>query len=62
MLAISSILPRVFLPAYRPLYDTYLGSIKSQVDEVTWASWWAEGKALSQEEVSMLVLDATSSI
>jgi hypothetical protein len=47
--------------AYRPLYDAYLGGIKSQVDEATWASWWAEGKTLSQEEVSRLVLDATSS-
>jgi predicted ATPase len=42
--------------AYRPLYDAYLGSIKSQVDETTWATWWAEGKALSQEEMSSLCL------
>ena len=42
--------------AYRPLYDAYLGSIKSQVDETTWATWWAEGKVLSQEEMSTLCL------
>ena len=46
--------------AYRPLYEAYLGGIKSQVDEATWDSWWAEGKALSQEEISMLVLDTPS--
>ena len=45
--------------AYRPLYDVYLGSLKSQVDETTWETWWAEGKALSQEEVSTLALSAS---
>ena len=48
------------LPAsYRPLYDAYLGSLKSQVEETTWETWWAEGKALSQEEISVLVLAAS---
>lgn len=42
--------------AYRPLYDAYLSIMKAQVDEITWQAWWAEGKALSQEEVSALVL------
>ncbi len=42
--------------AYRPLYDAYLGSLKSQVDETTWEKWWTEGKALSQEEMSALAL------
>ena len=46
--------------AYRPLYEAYLGGIKSQVASSTWDSWWAEGKALSQEEISMLVLDTPS--
>jgi len=46
--------------AYRPLYETYLASCKSQVDETTWETWWAEGKALSQEEVSKLALDAST--
>ncbi len=45
--------------AYRPLYDTYLNSFKSQVDEATWETWWAEGEALSQEEVSTLALTAS---
>jgi len=45
--------------AYCPLYDVYLGSLKSQVDETTWETWWAEGKALSQEEVSTLALAAS---
>ncbi len=45
--------------AYCPLYDTYLGSLKSQVDETTWQTWWAEGKALSQEEMSRLALAAS---
>ena len=45
--------------AYRPLYDAYLGSLKSQVDETTWQTWWAEGKALSQEEMSRLALAAS---
>ena len=48
--------------AYRPLYNAYLGNIKSQVDEVTWEMWWAEGKALSQEEVSTLALTAITEI
>jgi len=45
--------------AYRPLYDAYLGSLKSQVDETAWETWWAEGKALSQEEVCTLALTAS---
>ncbi|TMC16113.1 MAG: tetratricopeptide repeat protein [Chloroflexi bacterium] len=45
--------------AYRPLYDAYLGSLKSQVDETTWEKWWTEGKALSQEEMSALALTAS---
>ncbi len=45
--------------AYSPLYDAYLGSLKSQVDETTWEAWWAEGKALSQEEVCTLALTAS---
>src|SRR2546421_3109510 len=45
--------------AYRPLYDAYLGSLKSQVDETTWERWWAEGKFLSQEEISALALTAS---
>ncbi len=45
--------------AYRPLYDAYLGSLKSQVDETSWEIWWAEGRALSQEEVSTLALAAS---
>jgi predicted ATPase len=45
--------------AYGPLYSAYLGGIKSQVDEATWETWWAEGRALTQEEVSKLALDAS---
>jgi len=45
--------------AYRPIYDAYLGGLKSQVDETTWETWWAEGKALSQEEVCTLALVAS---
>ncbi len=48
--------------AYRPLYETYLASCKSQVDETTWETWWAKGKALSPEEVSKLALDASEGI
>ncbi len=44
---------------YRPLYDAYLGILKSQVDETTWETWWAEGKALSQDEVCTLALAAS---
>jgi tetratricopeptide (TPR) repeat protein len=46
--------------AYGPIYHAYLGNIKSQVDETTWGTWWAEGKALSQEELSTLVLTASA--
>ncbi len=46
--------------AYGPLYHAYLGNIKSQVDEKTWETWWAEGKALSLEELSALVLTASA--
>ena len=45
--------------AYRPLYDAYLGGLKSRVDKTIWEEWWVEGKALSQEEVSMLALAAS---
>ena len=45
--------------AYGPLYHAYLNTIKSQVDETTWDGWWAEGKSLSAEEVTRLVLDAS---
>jgi tetratricopeptide (TPR) repeat protein len=44
---------------YRPLYDVYLGNIKSQVDQATWETWWTEGKALTQEEVTALALTAS---
>jgi hypothetical protein len=43
-------------------HNAYLGNIKSQVDETTWETWWAEGKALSQEEVSTLALTAITEI
>jgi predicted ATPase len=46
--------------AYRPLYATYIGYIKEQVDEVAWQSWWEEGKALSPQAISELVLAASS--
>jgi len=45
--------------AYRPLYDAYLGNLKSQVEETTWETWWAEGKAFSQEEIGALALAAS---
>jgi hypothetical protein len=45
--------------AYRPLYESYLGSIKSQVDATTWETWWTEGKALAEEEVFALVVAAS---
>ncbi len=45
--------------AYRPLYHAYLGGLKSQVDETTWETWWAEGKALSLDELSALALAAS---
>ena len=48
--------------AYGPLYNAYLGSIKFQTDEATWETWWAEGKALSQEEVTKLALEASEGI
>ena len=48
--------------AYGPLYIAYLSSIKSQVDESDWAVWWAEGKALSAEEVTQLVLEASEGL
>ncbi|HEY5002872.1 MAG TPA: NB-ARC domain-containing protein [Ktedonobacteraceae bacterium] len=44
--------------AYQPLYNAYLDGLKSQVDEAQWQTWWAEGKALSPEEVSTLALEA----
>lgn len=46
--------------AYRRLYDAYLGSLKSQVDETIWERWWAEGKDLSEEEASALALTSSS--
>lgn len=45
--------------AYRPLYDAYLTSIKSQIDASTWDSWWAEGATLSQEDAVTLVFLAS---
>ncbi len=45
--------------AYIPLYSAYLGGLKSQVDEATWEAWWAEGKALSQDEVTRIALEAS---
>ena len=45
--------------AYRPLYKSYLGTLRSQVDEATWAAWWAEGKTLSQDEIIALALAAS---
>ena len=51
------------LPAgYGPLYNAYLSSIKSQVDETTWEAWWAEGRAFSAEEVTRLVLEASAGL
>jgi predicted ATPase len=47
--------------AYVPLYSAYLGGLKSQIDAATWEAWWAEGKALSQEEVTRLALEASES-
>jgi predicted ATPase/transcriptional regulator with XRE-family HTH domain len=45
--------------AYIPLYSAFLGGLKSQIEEATWEAWWAEGKALSQEEVTRLALEAS---
>ena len=45
--------------AYRPLYDAYVSGIKAQVDETTWETWWAEGKALSQGDLCTLALGAS---
>jgi len=45
--------------AYRPLYETYLAGLQSQIDEATWAAWWTEGKALSLDEVCSLTLAAS---
>lgn len=42
--------------AYQPLYTAFLGGLKAQIDESVWQAWWAEGKSLSQEEISSLVL------
>ena len=48
--------------AYGPLYNAYLSSIKSQVDESTWEAWWAEGRVLSAEEVTQLALEASAGL
>jgi len=48
--------------AYRPLYDAYLGSIKSQVDETTWSVWWAKGKTLSEEEAIALAASEAAEV
>lgn len=48
--------------AYGPLYNAYLSGVKSQVDEPTWEAWWAEGKMLSAEEVTKLVLEASEGL
>jgi predicted ATPase len=45
--------------AYRPLYNLYLGSLKSVVGESTWETWWMEGKQLSAQEVSRLALETS---
>lgn len=45
--------------AYSPLYNAYLGSIRFQTDEATWETWWSEGQVLSQEEVTLLALEAS---
>lgn len=45
--------------AYRPLYTSFLGALKAQVDEAQWEIWWTEGKATSTEEICQLVLDAS---
>ena len=48
--------------AYGQTYSSYISSVKSQVDESTWETWWAEGKALSAEEVTKLVLEASEGL
>jgi predicted ATPase len=45
-----------FPPAYRPLYTSYLTSIKAQVDEETWETWWIQGRRLTSEQAVALAL------
>jgi predicted ATPase len=56
--ALFASLNTVLPTAYQPLYSAYLGGIKAQVDETLWQTWWIEGQMLSQEDVSMLALEA----
>lgn len=44
-------------PAYRPLYKTYLTSVKARVDEETWTAWWAQGRSLSPEQAVAFALE-----
>ncbi|HVB76162.1 MAG TPA: NB-ARC domain-containing protein [Ktedonobacteraceae bacterium] len=60
--ALFAILNIALPAAYGPLYNTFLGNIKSQVDETTWETWWAEGKTLSQEELCTLALEASNDL
>ncbi len=48
--------------AYRPLYDSYIIGLKSQVDEATWNAWWTEGSSLSLDEVCSLALAASEAV
>ncbi len=57
--ALFASLNTVLPAAYQPLYSAYLSGIKAQVDETLWQTWWTKGQTLSQEEVSMLALEAT---
>ena len=42
---------------YRSLYMTYLLSIKAQVDEEKWVTWWEQGRKFSPEQVVALALE-----
>lgn len=44
---------------YYRQYMSRLEGFKAQANEAQWAIWWAEGRALSQEQGIMLALQAT---
>src|SRR5207244_2385113 len=44
---------------YYRRYLSKLEALKAQANEAKWAIWWAEGRALSQEQGIMLALQAS---
>jgi hypothetical protein len=50
---------RQYMSDYYRRYMSKLQEFKAQANEENWAVWWAEGRALSQEQAIMLALQSS---